>query len=238
MSDEKTIIQTINSLHGGLILSCQAEGDSPFNSPENLALFAQAGQMGGACAIRACGVESIKAIRQATTLPIIGLTKDRYSDGSILITTDFSDIESLVEAGASIIALDATNRKRPNGLSGDEFLRKAKSISDLPVMADISNLQEGVRAIEVGADLVATTLSGYTTNKTQTINFDEPDWPLLEALTETLVAPIIMEGRIWTPQQAHRAIEAGAFAVTVGTAITRPINITKAFVQEIRKQIN
>ena len=224
----------MDSLSGGLILSCQAEGDSPFNRPEYLALFAKAGQMGGACGIRACGLENIKAIRNETTLPIIGITKSRYPDGSVLITEDFSDVEGLIDAGADIIALDTTNRKRSNGLIGDVFLREVKKMCGLPLMADVSDLQEGAGAAEAGADFVAPTLSGYT-DKTQKNGKDEPDWQLMEALIGAVDIPVIMEGRVWTPGQARRSLDMGAFAVVVGTAITRPIDIVRRFVGTMRK---
>lgn len=232
MPDSHNSTQRIESLRGGLILSCQAEGDSPFNQPEYLALFARAGRMGRACGIRACGVDNIRAIRQATTLPIIGITKSQYPDGAVLITGDFADIESLKEAGADIIAMDATTRKRPNGLSGDEFLRRSRAMWDLPLMADVSTLSEGIKATQAGADIVAGTLSGYTNPAEQTPNA-EPDWQLLEALVKTVSTPVIMEGRIGTPQQACRALRMGAFAVVVGTAITRPIDIVRRFVDQM-----
>ena len=233
MSAKKTAAQIIDSLRGGLILSCQAEGDSPFNRPEYLVLFARSGQMGGARGIRACGIENIKAMRKATTLPIIGITKNRYPDGSVLITGDASDVESLVAAGADVIALDATDRTRPSGLRGDAFLRRAKALCDLPLMADVSTLQEGIQAADAGADIVASTLAGYRST-TEQVPTDEPDWRLLEGLIANVPIPVIMEGRVWTPQQARRALEMGALAVVVGTAITRPIDITKRFVDEMQ----
>ena len=232
MSDRQTAARITETLRGGLILSCQAEGDSPFNKPPYISLFAQAGQMGGARGIRACGAENIRAIRQAVSLPIIGITKSQYPDGAVLITSDFADVDRLQDAGADIIAMDATVRRRPNGLSGAEFLAKCRAMCDLPLMADVSSLAEGIEAAEAGADIVAGTLSGYTSATEQVAN-DEPDWPLLEALAKTVGIPVIMEGRIWTPQQARRALRMGAFAVVVGTAITRPVNIVERFVHQM-----
>ena len=230
--DRNDVAQTIERLRGGLILSCQAEGDNPFNKPEHIALFARAGQMGGTCGIRACGLDNIRAIRQATTLPIIGITKSRYPDGSVLITGDFTDVEGLQAAGADIIAMDATARKRPNGLSGAEFMCRCKVRCQLPLMADVSNVGEGMAAAQAGADIVAGTLSGYTSPKGSSGN-DEPDWQLLAALVKAVKIPVIMEGRVWTPQQACRALRMGAFAVVVGTAITRPIDIVRRFVDQM-----
>jgi N-acylglucosamine-6-phosphate 2-epimerase len=221
-----------SSLCHGLIVSCQAEGDDPFNRPEYLALFALAAEMGGASGIRTCAPENIHAIRQAVSLPVIGLTKGRYPDGSVLITADFKDVEAILNAGAHVVAVDATNRLRPNGLSGAKFLSAVKERWDVPLVADISTLEEGLAALEAGAEAVATTLSGYTPSTTKHSEI-EPDWELLISLVRATSAPIIMEGRICTPVQAQRAMDLGAFAVVVGTAITRPRVVTRAFVDAV-----
>jgi len=232
MSNSQGSTQIIERLQGGLILSCQAEGDSPFNQPEYIALFARAGQMGGARGIRACGVENIRAIKQVTAIPIIGICKSRYADGSVLITGDFADVEGLCDAGADIIAMDATIRKRPNGLNGAEFLRQCKARCQLPLMADVSNIGEGIAAAQAGADIVAGTLAGYT-KPDQTQPGDDPDWQLLAELVKAVEIPVIMEGRVWTPAKACRALGMGAFAVVVGTAITRPIDIVRRFADQM-----
>jgi len=220
------------SLRGGLIVSCQAEGDDPFNRPEYLALFARAAEMGGARGLRACGVENIRALRAASSLPIIGITKSRYPDGSVLITPDLADVEAILEAGADIIAVDATDRRRPNGLLGSEFVAAIKQRWDAPVLADIATLEEGEAAWRAGADAVATTLSGYTATTAHRAS-NEPDWDLLAGLVKIGDVPVIMEGRVWTPDQARHSLDLGAFAVVVGTAITRPRVVTGAFVQAL-----
>ena len=114
------------SLRGGLIVSCQAEGDDPFNSPEYLALFARAAEMGGSRGLRVCGPPNIRALRAASSLPIIGLTKGSYPDGSVLITPGFADVQAILDAGAEIVAVDATGRRRPNGLPGSGFVAQVK----------------------------------------------------------------------------------------------------------------
>lgn len=222
-------------LRNGLIVSCQAEGDDPFNQPQYLALFARAAEMGGASGLRACGAANIQAIRGASTLPIIGLTKSYYADGYVLITADLDDVESVLAAGADIVAVDATSRARPNGLDGGEFVSRIKSKFECVVLADVSTLEEGLRALDAGADAVATTLSGYTPATSKHAS-DQPDWELLGALATAASAPVIMEGHLWTPDQARQALEGGAFAVVVGTAITRPRVVTRAYVDRMRER--
>lgn len=224
--------RSIEALRNGLIVSCQAENDDPFNRPEYLALFARAAEMGGAAAIRAQGANNIQAICRNVSLPVIGLTKAQYSNGDVLITPDIKAVEDIIEAGSAIIAVDATDRLRPNGMTGPRFILEVKRLLSLPVVADISTLEEGLAALEAGADAVATTLSGYTP-ETRKSSGAEPDWGLLTALLSATSAPVIMEGRIWTPAQAQRAVRLGAFAVVVGTAITRPRVLTRAFVNAL-----
>jgi N-acylglucosamine-6-phosphate 2-epimerase len=224
--------QVILNLKHGLIVSCQSEGDDPFNSPEYIALFARAAEMGGATGIRARQPENVRAVRATVSLPVIGITKGEFPDGSVLITPDFSDVQNLIDAGASIVAADMTRRTRPNGLSGRKFLSECKQQWDIPLMADVSTLEEGLAAEEEGANLIGTTLAGYTPY-TKKLSEDEPDWDLLEALVRRAKTPIIAEGRFWTPDQAARALALGAYAVVVGTAITRPRLITRRFVDAL-----
>jgi len=224
----------LSRLRGGIIVSCQAEGDDPFNRSEYLALFARAAAMGGACGIRAREAENIRAIRGAVELPIIGITKSEFADGTVLITGDFDDVQAVIDAGADVAAADATRRIRPNGLSGEQFIAEMKKRWSLPVMADVSTLEEGLAAEGAGADLIGTTLAGYTRYTIERYREDEPDWELLEALVRQARVPVIAEGRIWTPEQARKALQLGAFAVVVGTAITRPRVVTRRFVDAIQ----
>jgi len=218
-------------LRGGLIVSCQAEGDDPFNSPHSMALFARAAEMGGASGIRGRETDNIRAIREAVSLPIIGLTKSQFSDGTVLITADITDAETLVAAAADIVAVDATSRTRPNGMTGPDFVAAVKSRLGASILADVSCLEEGLAALEA----VATTLAGYTAAAAASPT-EEPDWELLANLVRAARAPIIMEGRIWSPIQAACALELGAHAVVVGTAITRPRVVTRTFVERMRSR--
>ena len=224
----------IISLPPGLIVSCQAEPGSPFDGVAFIQAFAQAAVLGGAGAVRLCGVTHVQAVRSQVTVPIIGLTKHRYPDGSVLITESMQDALNLINAGADVIAVDATTRQRPWGMSGTEFVRQLKQeLGAVPILADVDTLDAGVQAAAAGADYIATTLSGYTP---ATANRDPsaPDFVLIQQLTQAVAVPVIAEGRIRTPHQARQALDAGAYAVVVGSAITRPVDITRWFVQALQ----
>lgn len=221
----------------GLVVSCQTEGDDPFNSPQFMAKFALAAKMGGAVGVRTEGIENIRTFHAEVDLPLIGIIDGQYENGWICVTPDFKDIEAILKAGADIVALDVTPRKRPNGMDGIEFFDEVRTRFDVPLIADISTFEEGVRAAEMGADAIATTLSGYT-EQTQKYLTDEPDFQLIEELSRAVKIPVMAQGRIWTPQQAKHALNIGAFCAVAGTAITRPWMVTKKFVDTMSKQIN
>jgi N-acylglucosamine-6-phosphate 2-epimerase len=218
-----------------LIVSCQAEGDSPFNSPEGVAAFALAAKQGGAAAIRTEGVEKSALVLQKAGLPVIGLVKSAFADGSVCITGTFGSVDELLKAGCHVVAVDGTDRLR-EGLTGPEFIREIKKTRRCLVMADIATFEEAVDCARAGADCVSTTLSGYTP-ETSVKATECPDFELIESLIRYYGSdyPVIAEGRINTPELAGRAIKAGAWAVVVGSAITRPHLITKWFVDAIKK---
>lgn len=218
-------------LKNGLIVSCQSEGDDPFNSPEGVTLFAIAAEMGGAIGIRSEGIEKTKSILSKVKLPIIGLIKSQFEDGSVRITGSFKEFESLLEIGCHIIAVDGTFRKR-EGLAGPEFINILKKNYNAVIMADISTYEEAIACINSGADCVSTTLSGYTPY-TQHLNTGKPDFELLTQLAKNSIVPIFAEGRYNTPELCARAIKLGAWAVVVGTAITRPRIVTSWFLSAI-----
>lgn len=195
--------------------------------------MAKAAEMGGAAAIRANGVEDIFSIKKEVSLPVIGLIKQEYEGSDVYITPTKREVELLLEANVDMIALDATHRNRPNEEKLQDLIKVIKEKGVL-VMADISTLQEGLLAQELGADCVSTTLSGYTSYSRQ---LSEPDFQLIEELKDVLTIPVIAEGRISTPEEAKKALEAGAFSVVVGSAITRPQDITKRFVNFIEKDV-
>ena len=219
----------IQKLKGGLIVSCQAPEGTPLHGSAIMAAMAKAAEIGGAVGIRANGPEDIRAIRAAVSLPIIGIYKIRLPDYETYITPTIEAAREVMDAGADIIAVDATLRPHPKGLSAAELIARIKAIG-LPVMADISTFEEGVSAADAGADIVATTMSGYTPYSPRT---EEPDFELIERLFAAVDVPIIAEGKIWTPEQARKAIDLGAHAVVVGTAITRPHVVTERFVKAL-----
>ncbi len=223
-------------LKGGMIVSCQAEGDDPFNAnPEYMALFARAAEMGGAVGIRTQGIEKLKAIKRATNLPVIGLLKSQFPDGTVCITGSFNEVEQLIVAGSDIVAIDGTFRKR-EGLTGPEFIKEVKKRYGCIVLADIATYAEAKACEEAGADCVSTTLNGYTPD---TLQFhDGPNYDVLKECVEGLTVPVFAEGRYNTPAEAGKAMELNAFAVISGTAITRPRVITQWFVNEINKVNN
>jgi len=193
--------------------------------------MARAAISGGAAGIRANGPADIRAIREVTTAPIIGLHKVNSPGFEVYITPTFEKAKGIIEAGADIVAFDATGRPRPDGLTVAEVVKRLHDLK-VEVVADISTLEEGIQASRAGADYVSTTLSGYTPYSRQ---LEGPDFELLVDLVEALDTPIIAEGRIWTPAEAARALSLGAFAVVVGTAITRPQVITQRFVEAMAK---
>jgi len=224
--------EPINRLRGGLIVSCQALEGEPLHGSEFMARMATAAQMGGAVGIRANSPEDIAAIRAAVDLPIIGIHKVQEPGFDVYITPRLKHARAVLEAGADIIAVDATARPHPEAEDGAAYIRQLKATLPCPIMADISTLEEGLATAEAGADLISTTMSGYTPYSARQ---EGPDLTLVQALAERLDIPVIAEGRIRTPEQALAALEAGAFAVVVGAAITRPQEITRWFVQTIRR---
>jgi N-acylglucosamine-6-phosphate 2-epimerase len=227
MAGDTAAMDVIQQIKGGLVVSCQAEEGSPFYQPGLMALFARAAELGGAVGIRAKEPD-IRAIKEMCDLAIIGIDKVYLEGFEVYITPRFEDAQRIAAAGADIIALDCTPRLRPGGVTMEQLVARIKEELKLPVMADISTLEEAVAAEEAGADIVATTLSGYTSYSERG---EGPDWGLLESILRAVEAPAIAEGGIWTPAEARCALDMGAWAVVVGTAITRPTEITKRFVR-------
>ncbi|MFK3960777.1 N-acetylmannosamine-6-phosphate 2-epimerase [Pseudalkalibacillus hwajinpoensis] len=218
-------------IEGQLVVSCQALEDEPLHGSEHMARMAVAAESGGATAIRANGFADIQAIKAVTKLPIIGLVKQKYQNSDVYITPTKKEVDLLLKAGVDVIAIDATNRERPGREMLEELITYIKS-KDTIVMADVSTSDEGVAAEKIGADCVGTTLSGYTDYSPQLTG---PDFRLVKRLAERISVPIVAEGRYWTPDEAVHALEIGAFAVVVGSAITRPQIITKRFTDQLKK---
>lgn len=218
------------SLHGKLIVSCQALENEELFGADIMAKMARAAQRGGASAIRANTPVDIAAIRQAVDLPIFGLYKDWIPGFEIYITPTISHAVQVAQAGADAVCIDATRRPRPGGFSLEDYIARIHAETGLPVLADVSTLQEGIIAEESGAEMVSTALAGYTPYSRQ---LKLPDTRLIAELAKQLHIPILAEGRYHTPSQASRALQLGAYAVVVGGAITRPAEITQRFVGKI-----
>lgn len=214
----------LSAVRERLIVSCQAREGEPFRNPEFQAAFARAAVEGGAAAIRANGEEDVRAIRAAVTAPIIGIRKVVQADGRGLITPTFDSARALVESGASAIALDVTARGQRFGAI--ERLKRIRAELKAPALADIATLDEALEAADAGADAVLSTMRGYTD---ETADIRAFDLQFIRDLVRHCPVPVIAEGMIETPQQAARALEAGAWAVVVGSAITRPVTIARRF---------
>jgi N-acylglucosamine-6-phosphate 2-epimerase len=229
------LAQITELIHGGLIVSCQALAGEPLHGGQYMAAMACAAVDGGAVAIRANGPEDIKAIRASVKLPIIGLFKEDISGCEVRITPTLRHAELIATVGADVIAIDATQRSRPDNISVKKMIHQIHGAIGRPVLADVSTVEEGLIAGESGADFVATTLSGYTSYSPSQLG---PDFVLLEQLVtrlKLLGIPVIAEGRISTPREAAHALSLGAHAVTVGSAITRPQWITAQFTSRLRE---
>jgi N-acetylmannosamine-6-phosphate 2-epimerase / N-acetylmannosamine kinase len=219
----------IQTLKGKLVVSCQAAPADPMEDTETIRRIAQAVVAGGAAGLRINGPEHVRAVRQDSDVPIIAIQK-RYTEGSLQITPDFASAAALAAAGASIIAVDCGNRARANSEPWQVIIQRIHDELRLPVMADIATLEEGLAAAAAGADLVGTTLNGYTEETWGNHFFD---WSLLANLVRRIRVPIIAEGHISTPEEARRAAAMGAWCVIVGSAITRPGVITTKFVRAL-----
>jgi putative N-acetylmannosamine-6-phosphate epimerase len=223
----------IAGMAGGLIVSVQADAGGPLDNPHIIAALAQSVAVPGCVGLRIDAPDNIRATRVVVELPIIGIYKSRAADGRVWITPTFEAARACVEAGATVVALDATTSSpRPFGQEVSELIACIHAELGVPVVADISNLEEALAAARAGADLVASTLSGYV-HPPFAAPFDPPDVDLISALAAEVPVPVIAEGRYNTPELARQALQAGALAVVVGSAITRPAQIATSFVRAL-----
>ena len=225
--------QILNQIKGGLVVSCQALDSEPLHSSFIMGRMAKAAVEGGAVGIRVNGPDDITEIKKTTDVPIIGLWKQDYDDSEIYITPTITEIDALAEAGVGIIATDATDRIRPGGITLDSFFKEVRTnYPDMLFMADCSTYEEGVRAEQLGFDIVSTTLAGYTK---ETAGRELPDFDMLKKLVDSLSIPVICEGGIWEVAQLQKAFELGCHCAVIGSAITRPQLITKRFTDSIKE---
>lgn len=222
--------EALESLRGQLIVSCQAYPGEPMRDPRTTAQVAASAVIGGAAAVRIQGLADVQHTRSAVEVPVIGLWKDGH-DG-VFITPTLRHALAVVNAGAHIVAIDGTRRERPDGLSLAETVDGIHAASHALVMADCGSFEDAVAAVRAGADIIGTTLAGYSGERSKT---QGPDLELLEAIAAAgFGVPLIAEGRLHTPVQARQALDAGAFAVVVGTAITHPATITGWFAAALK----
>ena len=214
------------------MVSVQAMPYEPLYQEQCLIAMMKSVINGGAGALRVAGIRDIKNAKKLFNVPVIGITKperipENYKE-IVYITPSVKDVIDIINAGADIVAFDGTQRKRPNDEKIKDLI-KYIHINKKLAMADISTLEEGIKAQDAGADILSTTLAGYTM---ESLNSPAkgPDFELLKALIDNTTLPVILEGRIWEPEQANRAFEIGAHSVVIGSAIARPQLITKRFV--------
>lgn len=224
-------MNVLEKLKNQVIISVQAMPNEPLYKEECLIAMMQSVVNGGAKALRLAGARDVKNAKKLFDVPVIGLTKpDKLPENwmeVVYITPTLKEVDELINAGADVIATDATNRPRPKE-SLEEIVSYIKSNNKLS-MADISTFEEGIKARELGFDIISTTLSGYTKHSRQDLK--TPDFELLEKLVKELDCPIILEGRVWEPSEVDRAFELGAYSVVIGSAVTRPQLITKRFIE-------
>ena len=229
-----------DELKKGLIVSCQATSEEPMRDSGIMGRFALAAQMGGAVGVRMNGTADIMAARQLVSIPVIGLIKRHYEGYWPYITPTLREVEAVYLTGAELVAIDATAQKSPSGMQAATYIQEIKKrFPDLLVVADISTIDEGMAAEQAGADLISTTLAGYTDYTKQDspliIEFQPPVLGLVYELVDKVHVPVIAEGRYWNEEMAEQAMKAGAHNVVIGAGITRPQIITKKITDALKR---
>ena len=227
----------LDKIKSELVVSCQALDNEPLHSSYIMGRMAIAAEEGGAKGIRSNSKEDIIEIKKNTDLPVIGIVKRDYEDSEVFITATMKEIDELAESKCDMIALDATDRIRPNGETLEAFVQAIRSkYPSILLMADASTVEEVIEAEKIGFDCVSTTLMGYT-KKSEGQNIADNDFERLKIILETVNVPVIVEGHIDTPEKAKRCKELGVHSIVVGSAITRPQLITAEFVGKM-KEVN
>ncbi|OKL35431.1 N-acetylmannosamine-6-phosphate 2-epimerase [Domibacillus mangrovi] len=226
----------VDQLYKGLIVSCQALEGEPLHSSYIMGRMALAAKEGGAIGIRANSVSDIVEIKKQVDLPVIGIFKQVYGDHPVFITPTIKEIDALMTTGAEIIATDATERIRPDGSTLESFYKEIKSkYPHVILMADVSSVEEAIYADNLGFDIVAPTLYGYT-EETSGLKIDDNDYAVIKQIVhEVKKAKVIAEGNVSTPEIARSVLNINVHAVVVGGAITRPQIITKRFADALQK---
>lgn len=223
-------------IKGSIVVSCQATPGEPLYCREMslMPFMARAAKQAGAKMIRTSSVRDIVGIKEETGLPVIGLIKREYPGFTGRITMTMREVDECMEALSDIVSIDCTNTERADGRTPSEFIKSVKAkYKNIIIMADCATFDEAVNAYNAGADLVGTTMNGYT-EETKGCR-GEPNFELVERLSRALPCPVIAEGRVHTPEQAKKMLELGAWAVVVGGAITRPLEIAAKFFKAVEK---
>lgn len=218
-----------DAIKGRLVVSCQAYPGEPMLDPNTMAQVAESAVRGGAAAIRAKGLDDLRAIKSRVDVPVIGLVK--VGDSGVYITPTLKDCVEVAETGCEIIAIDGTRRERPDGRTLAETIAEFKAqFPEVLVMADCGSAGDAAAAQEAGADLIGTTLVGYSGERPKTKGVD---WEAVDEILAVADRPVIVEGRVHTPEVAAEAMKKGAWSVVVGTAITHPATITGWFADAV-----
>lgn len=226
-----SVERILAAIRGRLVVSCQAATGDPLDDLDTLCRLAASVLQGGAAGLRAEGAQCVAAFRGLTSLPIIGLVKTWDSNGKVYITPTFAAAQSVGDAGADVIALDCTRRRLSEFEPWPGLIERIHGELGKIVCADIATVEDALLAQSDGADVVATTLRGYTAD---TKEVRSVDWPFVEELSSRLAVPVILEGHVTSPDEVRRALQMGVHAVVVGSAITRPQTITERFVAATR----
>jgi len=221
-------------MKGTIIVSCQATPGEPLYMKDQsmMYLMARAAKQAGAKMIRTSSVRDIVEIKEETGLPVIGLIKREYPGYAGRITMTMREVDECMEALSDIVSIDCTDTPRGDGLTAPEFLMQVRAkYPNIIIMADCATLEEAKAAYEAGADLVGSTMNGYTAATAHCKG--EPNYELVRQMVAELPCPVIAEGRVHTPEQARKMLEIGAWAVVVGGAITRPLEIAGRFMAAV-----
>ena len=226
--------ELLKQIHKKIIVSCQAlEGEPLYVEKKSIMyLMARAAKMAGSPAIRTSSIRDVISIKKETNLPVIGLIKRNYKDSEVYITPTMKEVDELVEVNADIVAIDCTFSKRVNDENINDFIKNVKTkYKGIIIMADISTYEEAINAYNLGVDIISTTMNGYTK---QSIETNISNKELIQKLVKQIDTPIVAEGKIHYPNQAKEMLDIGAYSVVVGGAITRPLEITKRFIDAIK----
>lgn len=223
----------LKELKGGLIVSCQMEKHAPCYSEDMVELLAKAAVWAGACGLRIEGVENVRRMKELFEIPVIGLVKNHREDTEVFMTPSMKEVDALVEAGAEIIAVDGTERMIDGRKASEIIPQIKKKYPEILIFADVRDVPDALNSLELGADIVAPTFYRFKKDAKST---DLPDWEMFADMCRECAGKgiVIMEGKIWTPDEAIRALHYGAHAVVVGSSITRPHITARRFVDHMQ----